>query len=632
MAWEFVSTISGWDKLIHQIFFFFFFKSTIYYTAREGRPWQPLLFLLPPSCMVAPIGKFANKFSFSPNNFSISTTASNTNSPLPTMSTEKDIGMDIQKGRVPSSNHEVRGRNPLTSNNSSRDSSMVSSGRSTPYHDRMDTDMDIVPVNIESNNERLELSYETEQENAIRVSMVTNQQVPTRLHNVNNEATPTHARHEDDVINIQLPYDPNAPTEPELWSGSFNPISLHGSMEYLIHNTKNIKVTLDFMAKYIQNKKVNDIQANDVTEFKGMGDAIWNFISSVYEAKWDFLYTDCSTRTLRSKISSKFTLRTPPAKSNGNKEIPKSNLVTINKMPPPLPPLSTKPKKEINTILKYFQLKNQLDKNKAPSGNLGKSYAQATKSSVTMSDVLKIKEAFPSLNAKKVDQVNNIVNRQSKPRPCIKMTMKGPFRKHIIIPMSAENVFSFMKNSSTNVANINRQLQNTKTDLLVDYIRSDSNGIIIVINKVAQPPDLTIIDQFIKNSNDINALQVEELRLSKSKSYLKIIGIPFYPHANSQDKLTSADIKIILQQNYIFDNVILASKSRVIKVSPKSDMAIVWIDIWDVQSGQNVKMLINRCFNVGNYIAMIRGANMNPGVLQCKNCWKWGHSMFSCRI
>ena len=155
--------------------FFFFFKSTIYYTAREGRPWQPLLFLLPPSCMVAPIGKFANKFSFSPNNFSISTTASNTNSPLPTMSTEKDIGMDIQKGRVPSSNHEVRGRNPLTSNNSSRDSSMVFSGRSTPYHNRMDTDMNIVLVNIESNNERLELSYETEQENAIRVSMATNQ-------------------------------------------------------------------------------------------------------------------------------------------------------------------------------------------------------------------------------------------------------------------------------------------------------------------------------------------------------------------------------------------------------------------------------------------------------------------------
>ena len=277
-----------------------------------------------------------------------------------------------------------------------------------------------------------------------------------------------------------------------------------------------------------------------------MGDAIWNFISSVYKAKWDFLYTNRSTRTLRSKILSKFTPRIPPAKSNGNKEISKSNLVTINKMPPPLPPLSTKPKKEINTIPKYFQSKNQSDENKAPSGNPGKSYAQATKSLATTSDVLKIKEAFPSLNVKKVDQVNNIINRQSKLRPRIKMTTKDPSRKHIIIPMSAENVFSFMKNLSTNVANINRQLRNAKTDILVDYIRSNSNGIIIITNKVTQPSDLTIIDQFVKNSNNINTLQVEESRLLKSKSYLKIISIPFYPYVNSQDRLTSVDIEIIL--------------------------------------------------------------------------------------
>jgi len=239
---------------------------------------------------------------------------------------------------------------------------------------------------------------------------------------------------------------------------------------------------------------------------------------------------------------------------------------------------------------------------------------------------------FPSLNAQKIDQVNSIVNGQNKPKPRIKMTTKEPSRKHIIISMSIKNILSFMKNSSINVANINRQLWNAKTDILVDYIRSDSNSIIIVMNKVAQQSDLSIIDQYVKNSSDINALQVEDSRLPKSKSYLKIIGIPFYPHANSQDKLTSADIETIMQQNHIFDNVTLALKPRVIKVSLKFNMAIVWIDIWDIRSGHNAKMLINRCFNVGNYITTIRGANMNPGVPQCKNCWKWGHLTFSCRI
>ena len=43
-------------------------------------------------------------------------------------------------------------------------------------------------------------------------------------------------------------------------------------------------------------------------------------------------------------------------------------------------------------------------------------------------------------------------------------------------------------------------------------------------------------------------------------------------------------------------------------------------------------MLINRCLNVGNYIATIWGANMNSGIPQCKNCWKWGHATFSCKI
>ena len=61
-------------------------------------------------------------------------------------------------------------------------------------------------------------------------------------------------------------------------------------------------------------------------------------------------------------------------------------------------------------------------------------------------------------------------------------------------------------------------------------------------------------------------------------------------------------------------------------------MLIIWIDIWDVQSDSRAKGLINHCFNIRRYIATIRGANMNPRVTQCKNCWKWGHSTFSCRI
>ena len=323
----------------------------------------------------------------------------------------------------------------------------------------------------------------------------------------------------------------------------------------------------------------------------------------------------------------------PSTNNNNKKEILKSIPISINRALP-LSSLLAKSKKEINVISKYFQPKKSTVKNNTQDSNVKtrKSYAQASKTSVNTSKVLKIKETFPSLNAKKIDQINNIVNGQNKMEPCIKMTTKSLSRKQIIIPMSSDNVSSFMKSSSVHVANINRLLYNAKTDILVDYIQSDNTGITVITNKVAQQSDMSIIDQYIKNSNDINSLQVEDSCLPKSKSYLKIIGIPFYPHSNLQEKLTSTDIETILKQNYIFDNISLASKLRVIKVSPKSDMAIIWIDIWNVQSGHNAKMLINRCFNVGNYIATIQGANMNPSVPQCKNCWKWGHATFSCRI
>jgi len=79
-------------------------------------------------------------------------------------------------------------------------------------------------------------------------------------------------------------------------------------------------------------------------------------------------------------------------------------------------------------------------------------------------------------------------------------------------------------------------------------------------------------------------------------------------------------VEDIIKKNYIFDNIVLASRLQVIKVFPKLNMAIIWIDIWDVQSSNKAKELINRCFNVKSYIATIRGTKMNPGIPQCKKC------------
>ena len=150
------------------------------------------------------------------------------------------------------------------------------------------------------------LFYETIQEQAIDVSMVadlsnnTLNKCVTIKHptmsspHVQTAYSTSSSPHDDDMaINIQLPYDPNAPTEPDLWDGNFYPISLHGSMEYLALDSKSIKDSLNFIVKYISNKQVSSSKSNDIEDFHGMGEAIWNFISSIYLSRlltMNFIY------------------------------------------------------------------------------------------------------------------------------------------------------------------------------------------------------------------------------------------------------------------------------------------------------------------------------------------------------
>ena len=274
--------------------------------------------------------------------------------------------------------------------------------------------------------------------------------------------------------------------EPELWSGNFHPISLHGSIEQITLDTKSIKDSLNFMTRYISNKKVNPKTANDLKDFDGIGDMVWNFLSSVYQSGWDFLHTDNKLKTLREKILSKFTPRIIPSSTQkSNKPAPKPVPASINKVSPP-PPLPAKTAKEVNVISKYFQNKNSTNDNKSKDkSKTTKSYTQASKPPVNMAEVLKIKKAFPALNMEKIDQVDNIIKGSTKLKPGIQMTMKGPSRKQIIIPMSKENVDSFIKNLSLHVTSINRQLRNAKSEILVDYIWAEPLGITVVTNKVS---------------------------------------------------------------------------------------------------------------------------------------------------
>ena len=92
--------------------------------------------------------------------------------------------------------------------------------------------------------------------------------------------------------------------------------------------------------------------------------------------------------------------------------------------------------------------------------------------------------------------------------------------------------------------------------------------------------------------------------------------------------ILSSIVEYVIKSTYIF--IILALCPWNIKVFPKLDIIVIWMDIWNSQSSSNTKMLINRYFNFGSHIAMIHSTNMNPEVLQCKNYKMWGHTTFTC--
>ena len=145
------------------------------------------------------------------------------------------------------------------------------------------------------------------------------------------------------------------------------------------------------------------------------------------------------------------------------------------------------------------------------------------------------------------------------------------------------------------IANINKSLKEIKSDITVDFICIINNGVIITTDKLANASNLKIIKKCIKNANNINSEAIESPQLSKSKLYLKIIRLSFM---REKGPITSDIIKGVIKETHIFNNITLASKPCIIKASAKSDMTVVWVDIWDLQSGLVVKNIINQHFNV----------------------------------
>ena len=147
-------------------------------------------------------------------------------------------------------------------------------------------------------------------------------------------------------------------------------------------------------------------------------------------------------------------------------------------------------------------------------------------------------------------------------------------KKQIIVPMSTNNFERVMIKSNTHIANINKLLKGIKPDISANYIHSNNKKVIIITNKIAITSDLNIIEKYIKELNDVNTINVISPRLLQSKSYLKILDISYFVK-DTNLSITLDIIESVIKSTYILNNIVLTSYSQVIKISPKSNIAII---------------------------------------------------------
>ena len=83
-----------------------------------------------------------------------------------------------------------------------------------------------------------------------------------------------------------------------------------------------------------------------------------------------------------------------------------------------------------------------------------------------------------------------------------------------------------------------------------------------------------MISKYIKKCNNVDINNIQDAWLSWLKSYLKILNI-LYIMEGTHMPINSKMIEMFIKLTYIFDNINITSKPCIIKVSLKSNMAIV---------------------------------------------------------
>jgi len=185
--------------------------------------------------------------------------------------------------------------------------------------------------------------------------------------------------------------------ESNAWDSETYSISIFGSMEFLEINAKNMYTLLLHIENYIRLRKIKLGLINDIFQLKYFGEAIWNFISSIYKSSWDTINADINNNSFRNRVTNKFTPRVSKTKSLSNSSSSTNKKAEVFRLSPPIPIC---PSKEVLEKSKFFgkeKRKKSMYMNKIPQKQ---SYTQVAGLSIL--DILKLKGNYLNLPAKKI--------------------------------------------------------------------------------------------------------------------------------------------------------------------------------------------------------------------------------------
>jgi len=196
------------------------------------------------------------------------------------------------------------------------------------------------------------------------------------------------------------------------------------------------------IAAFIKQHKLEGKSKKDIPRTAEFGFAMWEFISSIYEAGWDKLPANNDHKSLCISTQFNNNKSSNSTKNQSQKTAPKGKQANISKVPPPIPP---HPSKIFMKNLASSSTRNPLKK---------PSYAQASKGDID--EIIRIKKAFPKLLANKVSEIHKMLNNinQNK-KPKLNITIKGLSRKQVIVSMSTNNISRMMAKANAHVSNIN---------------------------------------------------------------------------------------------------------------------------------------------------------------------------------